>query len=47
MEHGRVPGVQWTAAGEPCEPGFSYDSGTNDAFLTVDELRQLIATELP
>lgn len=28
--------------GSPIEPGFSYNSGTNDHFLTVDELRQLI-----
>jgi UDP-N-acetylglucosamine 4,6-dehydratase/5-epimerase len=34
-------------AGKPCEPDFSYDSATNDRFLTVDELRELIATELP
>ena len=28
--------------GRTCAPGFSYDSGTNDEFLTVDELRELI-----
>ncbi len=28
-------------------PGFAYDSGTNDHFLTVDELRQLIAKHAP
>ena len=27
--------------------GFSYDSGTNERFLTVEELRHLIATEAP
>ena len=32
--------------GKPVEPGFSYDSGTNDHFLTVDELRSLISSEL-
>ena len=32
--------------GSHLEPGFSYDSETNDHFLTVDELRTLIATEL-
>jgi FlaA1/EpsC-like NDP-sugar epimerase len=32
--------------GEYCEPGFSYDSGTNPHFLTVDELRELIAREV-
>ena len=34
------------APGRRCEPDFSYDSATNDHFLTVDELRHLIATEL-
>ena len=33
--------------GRYCEPGFSYDSGTNDHFLTVDELRELIDQVLP
>jgi UDP-N-acetylglucosamine 4,6-dehydratase/5-epimerase len=32
--------------GARCQPGFSYDSGTNERFLTVEELRQLLATEL-
>jgi FlaA1/EpsC-like NDP-sugar epimerase len=32
--------------GKRCIPGFSYDSGTNDHFLTVDELRGLIAEHL-
>lgn len=32
--------------GEMCEPGFSYNSGTNEEFLSVQELRELIATEL-
>lgn len=36
-----------TSHGQFCEPGFSYDSGTNDRFLTVDELRELIARVLP
>jgi len=36
-----------SAPGRPCKPGFSYDSGTNDHFLTVDELRELIAKVLP
>jgi UDP-N-acetylglucosamine 4,6-dehydratase/5-epimerase len=36
-----------TSPGRMCEPGFSYDSGTNEHFLTVDELRELIARELP
>lgn len=34
------------ALGRLCKPGFSYDSGTNDHFLTVEELRELIASEL-
>lgn len=29
-----------------CEPGFSYNSGTNTRFLTLEELRELIAEEL-
>lgn len=29
-------------AGRWCAPGFSYDSGTNEQFLDVDELRELI-----
>jgi UDP-N-acetylglucosamine 4,6-dehydratase (inverting) len=33
--------------GTPCEYGFRYNSGTNERFLTVDEIRTLIATELP
>ncbi len=28
------------------EPGFSYDSGTNESFLTIDELRELIKTHV-
>lgn len=34
------------SVGRPCEYGFSYDSGTNTHFLTVDELRTLIGQEL-
>lgn len=33
-------------AGRLVADSFRYNSGTNDHFLTVDELRQLIATEL-
>ena len=29
--------------GEPVPPGFAYESGTNPDFLTVDQLRDLIA----
>ena len=32
--------------GNPCEYGFRYDSGTNEHFLTVQELKQLVAREL-
>jgi FlaA1/EpsC-like NDP-sugar epimerase len=32
--------------GRMCEFGFSYNSGTNEKFLTVDELRGLIAQEM-
>lgn len=28
---------------KPVDPGFSYDSGTNPDFLTVDQLRKLVA----
>lgn len=35
-----------TSAGRLCEPGFSYNSGTNEQFLTVPELRELIDREL-
>lgn len=31
--------------GKLCEPGFSYDSGTNHHFLTIEELRALIDQE--
>lgn len=30
------------SAGNPCEFGFSYNSGTNPDFLTVEEIRELI-----
>lgn len=33
-------------AGKLLEYGFCYNSGTNERFLTVDELKNLIATEL-
>ena len=32
--------------GQMCEPGFRYDSGTNDYFLSVEEIRDLVAREL-
>ena len=31
----------------PVEAGFRYDSGSNPDFLTVDQLRQLIGSQLP
>lgn len=31
---------------KPVEPGFSYNSGSNVHFLTVNELRNLIQTEV-
>ena len=33
--------------GLPCEEGFSYNSGTNPHFLTVDELKELIRENVP
>ena len=35
-----------SSIGEMCEFGFSYDSGTNEHFLSVDELRQLIKDQI-
>lgn len=32
--------------GKWCEIGFEYNSGTNEDFLNVDEIRDLVATEL-
>lgn len=32
--------------GSPVSPGFSYNSGSNERFLTVDELRQLLRDRL-
>ena len=34
------------APGKRCQLGFEYNSGTNDDFLNVEEIRQLIETEL-
>jgi UDP-N-acetylglucosamine 4,6-dehydratase (inverting) len=36
-----------TSPGRRCEGGFSYNSGSNERFLTVEELRALIEAELP
>jgi hypothetical protein len=30
----------------PVDPGFTYNSGTNERFLTVDELRGLIREQV-
>ena len=35
-----------SAAGELCEYGFSYNSGANERFLSIDELRELISAEM-
>jgi UDP-N-acetylglucosamine 4,6-dehydratase (inverting) len=35
-----------TMGGVPVGPGFSYNSGKNDRFLTVEELRALIASQV-
>ena len=35
-----------SSEGEMCEYGFSYNSGMNETFLTVDEIKRLIETEL-
>ena len=32
--------------GKYCEDGFSYNSGTNEHFLTVDELQKLIENHI-
>lgn len=36
-----------SSIGKMCEFGFSYDSGTNKSFLSVDEIRNLISTHIP
>ena len=35
-----------TLKGKRCEFGFSYNSGENDSFLTVAQLRELIENHL-
>lgn len=35
-----------TSPGSPMEPGFHYSSDANKAFLTVEQIRDLIATEI-
>ena len=34
------------APGCPCAPGFCYNSGTNTQFVSVDELREMVAREI-
>jgi len=35
--------VEWTSVGARCPDGFAYRSNTNDRWLSVDEIRQLVA----
>ncbi len=35
-----------TSAGKDCENGFSYDSGTNNHFLSIDQLKKLIERDI-
>jgi FlaA1/EpsC-like NDP-sugar epimerase len=35
-----------SSPGKPCDAEFSYQSGTNSDFLSVEELRSLIAREI-
>ena len=35
------------SSGSYCEDGFSYDSGKNDRFLTVGEIKELIIKNIP
>ncbi len=35
-----------SSVGQECEYGFSYNSETNEHFLTVDELRQMIQSNI-
>ena len=35
--------TSWSECGTPCPEGFSYRSNTNDRWLSVDEIRRLIA----
>jgi len=35
--------VEWTTVGTRCPDGFAYRSNTNDRWLSVDEIRHLIA----
>lgn len=47
-ESGRLSRNDYLKAmpGQPVAPGFSYNSGSNDQFLTVDELRALVAEQV-
>ena len=46
-DHDKFASTSGPVLGTPCTPGFSYDSGTNEHFLTVDELRELIDIHVP
>ena len=35
-----------TSPGKMCDEGFTYNSGTNDKFLTIEDLRQLIKSKI-
>lgn len=42
-DHDKFSSESGDGSGRRCTPGFSYDSGTNSHFLTVEELKSLIA----
>jgi len=41
-DHAEFAATSGPTPGQACTPGFSYDSGTNGDFLTVDQLKTLI-----
>ena len=49
-----LPAIKWwdekkyidTFNGKPCAPGFKYNSETNDEFLTVEQIRELISSHV-
>lgn len=41
-----VPSYCGAVGGQPVPPGYAYNSGTNDHFLSVDEIRTLIRDQL-
>jgi UDP-N-acetylglucosamine 4,6-dehydratase len=44
--HYTMPAYCERMKGTPVKPGFSYDSGTNEDFLSVEKLRELIHTHV-